>query len=216
MNFASVDANSLAPLARELGVVRWQQDALGLYWLDPHWWTLLGLPAPDGGISAAQLPQYWSAPAQPLTEQLQLQVWLHGDGHPLPAHWLTVDASHGWLRLVELPQAMPSLLQLDGLTRMVGQEAVADVLADFARSLATLHTQLADAVVARDHKQLERCSHKLKSSCRLVGAKAIAEQLEALELACRQDSEQDFAALWQRLEPSLQALSRAVARQLQS
>lgn len=214
MKFAPVTVQSTAQLAQQLGVVRWQQDEQGAYWLDECWWSLLALPPPATGLTMAQLQLYFAAPSEMQHSQLQLQHWRHGFGHVVQAHWLTVDATHGWLRLVELPQAAP-LLQLQALTSMVGEDAVADVLADFARSLATLRQQLADAVNARDHKQLERCSHKLKSSCRLVGAKAIAEQLEQLELACRQDSEHDFSAQWQRLVPQFNALAAAVAKRLQ-
>ncbi len=74
--------------------------------------------------------------------------------------------------------------------------------------------QLADAVQARDHQQLERSSHKLKSSCRLVGATDTALLLEQLELACRQGSVDDLAERWAELQPRLQALAGEVQQKL--
>ncbi len=209
----SMDDAERALVAKELGLIRWWRDACGGYWFEPQWWQFLGMPAATSAMSRQQLEQLQVQPVLMSASTASLVQWRHNSGHLVQSLWLAVNADYGWLRLETLPTRLVQL-QLAALVRMVGEDAVSDVLRDFATSLTKLQQQLADAVQARDHQQLERCSHKLKSSCRLVGATDTALQLEQLELACRQGSVDDLAERWAELQPRLQALAGEVEQKL--
>ncbi len=209
----SMDDAERALVAKELGLIRWWRDACGDYWFEPQWWQFLGMAAATSAMSRQQLEQLQVQPVVMSASTASLVQWRHNSGHLVQSLWLAVNADYGWLRLETLPTRLVQL-QLAALVRMVGEDAVSDVLRDFATSLTKLQQQLADAVQARDHQQLERCSHKLKSSCRLVGATDTALQLEQLELACRQGSVDDLAERWAELQPRLQALAGEVEQKL--
>lgn len=204
---------ALAALARQLAVVYWWCDDAGLYHIDPAWWPLVGLAAPANALDVAQLQDLVSGPFQPSASGVQRIEWRSSAGQCVAAYWLAVNGQQGWLRLAQLP-VDGAQLHLAALAQMVGDDAVSAVLADFSSALALAQTQLSDAVTRRDHRQLERVSHKLKSSCRLVGAKQSALLLEQLELACREGSVDDLTSRWQALQPQLHALAHEVAQQL--
>lgn len=210
---APMDDVECVLVAKELGFIRWWRDARGAYFFEPQWWQFLGMTAPESGLTLQQLEQLLQQPLAPHSHTATPVQWLHSSGSMLQTLWLEVSPLHGWLRLETLPTRFVQL-QLAALTRMVGEEAVGDVLQDFAVSLGKLQQQLTDAVQARDHQQLERTSHKLKSSCRLVGATETAFQLEQLELACRQGSVDDLSERWGVLLPRLQALRLEVQQTL--
>lgn len=209
----SMDDAERALVAKELGLIRWWRDACGGYWFEPQWWQFLGMPEVTQALTQQQLEQLQVQPVLMGASTASVVQWRHHSGHLVQSLWLAVNDDNGWLRLETLPTRLVQL-QLAGLVRMVGEDAVSDVLRDFATSLTKLQQQLADAVQARDHQQLERSSHKLKSSCRLVGATDTALQLEQLEMACRQGSVDDLAERWAELQPRLQALAGEVQQKL--
>ncbi|MCU0870621.1 MAG: ATP-binding protein, partial [Burkholderiales bacterium] len=75
------------------------------------------------------------------------------------------------------------LLDLDVLRALVGgdEDAVRDLLGEYARSVGRLASELADALRAGDGPQAGALAHKLKSASQSVGAVALARTCAALE-----------------------------------
>jgi len=177
--------------------------------IDPHWWELLGYPKQPSNLTLAELAARLETPAHFMQGRWNW-VWRDASGQRRQSWLSSLDGLCGWIRLDAVAVAKPASLDLSRLSAMVGEESVLEVLAEFAQNLQTNTQLLAQAVQQRDHRQLEAVSHKLKSSCRLVGASQQAALLEQLELDCRQGTLEDLQQQWLRLQSPLQDLADEV------
>jgi len=98
-------------------------------------------------------------------------------------------------------------IDLAVLKEMVGDniEAHHRLLRSYIDELPKTLEIIQQAYDARNHKQLEECAHRLKSSSSSLGATRIASLCQTLELACRDGREADIKAsvpqLLQAAEP---------------
>jgi len=106
-----------------------------------------------------------------------------------------------------LESAPAEAIDLAVLKEMVGDniEAHHRLLRSYIDALPKTLDIIQQACDARNHKQLEECAHRLKSSSSSLGATRIASLCQTLELACRDGREADIKAsvpqLLQAAEP---------------
>lgn len=75
------------------------------------------------------------------------------------------------------------------LIETVGEDAVTEILRDYAFSLEAAMAKLEQAMVMNDYSMMATESHKLKSSSRFVGAEHLADTFANLEQEARQCAE---------------------------
>ncbi|WP_196221301.1 Hpt domain-containing protein [Sansalvadorimonas verongulae] len=104
------------------------------------------------------------------------------------------------------------MLNLDVLKEVVGDDPalMKDMLNQFIETTQADMQNLQDALVAANSRDVASLAHRIKGSCFVIGASALAEIADTLEQDGRKDRTTDFPVLSQKVSSAFQDVRQAI------
>ncbi|HHX89224.1 MAG TPA: hypothetical protein GX700_05510, partial [Paracoccus sp.] len=105
------------------------------------------------------------------------------------------------------------VLDLAELTARIGddEEMQHEFLGAFRDQMAPMVTQINEAAMTRDLRQIGALAHRLKSSSRAIGAMDLGAVCARIEEVCRKEDADELSPLLARFERSAAAVGSAIA-----
>lgn len=106
--------------------------------------------------------------------------------------------------------ALPESAALDQVYEIGGGELMASLIATFCERRPEDLAAIASAAQGLDFGELRKAAHRLKGSCRALGARPAADLCLYLEMAARENRSEGLAAMVDKLEKELVHVERAL------
>ncbi len=98
------------------------------------------------------------------------------------------------------------MLNLDGLKEIIGDDPdlLKEMLQQFVETTQADLTNLQDAIAAGNSRDVANLAHRIKGSCFVIGATALAEIAASLETDGRRDCTGNYSSLAEKMTTAFQ------------